>query len=107
MKRLKIVAFGDSLTAGVAVPKDENNWTDILAAFSVPILVKPYTASSLLTLRLKCVKIIMLYFAYMLKIRLSVSTNRRKWLTTLFICDGNILFGLKPHEERNGRIYEL
>lgn len=31
MKRLKIVAFGDSLTAGVAVPKDENNWTDILA----------------------------------------------------------------------------
>ena len=28
----------------------------------------------------------------MLKIRLSVSTNRPKWLTTLFICDGRSLF---------------
>ena len=39
MKKLKIVAFGDSLTAGSALSETDTNWTDLLAkAFNAEVI---------------------------------------------------------------------
>ena len=39
MKKLKVVAFGDSLTAGSALHEGDPNWTDLLASmFDVDII---------------------------------------------------------------------